>query len=193
VLLLILGLLLFLATHSLRLSGEGPRDALIARLGAPGFKGLYALFSLAGLLLIIVGYGEARLTAPVLWSAPVWLRHLVSLLTLIAFLFLVATYVPRNHLKAVAGHPMLAGVKIWALAHLLVNGSAADVLLFGGFLAWAVALYAVLRRRDRRAARRPTAGSLAGTAATVVVGIALWAGFAFHGHLALIGVAPFAG
>jgi uncharacterized membrane protein len=190
--LLILGLVLFFATHAIRLSGEGPRAALVATLGPLSYKGLYAMVSLIGLLLIIKGYGEARLTASVLWSAPVWLRHLVALLTLVAFLFLFATYLPANHFKSLAGHPMLAGVKLWALAHLLVNGSVADLLLFGSFLAWSVALYAVLRRRDRAAGRTPATATWAGTVATVVVGGALWAGFALHGHLALIGVAPFA-
>jgi len=188
---LIAGLVLFLLTHAIRLPGEGVRNALRARLGCAGYRVVYALLTLLALLLIVRGYGEARLTAELLWSLPVGVRHGASLLTLIAFLLLTAAYVPRNHLKAALGHPMLAGVKLWALSHLLVNGSTADLLLFGVFLVWSVALFAVLRRRDRATGVRPPAGHWAGTLATVVIGVALWAGFALHGHLWLIGVAPF--
>ncbi|HAZ60017.1 MAG TPA: protein NrnU [Gammaproteobacteria bacterium] len=186
-----IGLALFLVTHGLRLPGEGPRRALIARLGCIGFKVLYALLTALALVLIARGYGEARLSAELLWVLPVGVRHAASLLTVAAFLLLVAAYVPRNHLKSAIGHPMLAGVKLWALSHLLVNGSTADLLLFGTFLAWSVVLFAVLRRRDRAAGVRPATGHWAGTLATVVLGLGLWAGFALYAHRWLIGVAPF--
>ena len=80
----------------------------------------------------------ARSEPVVLWNPPLWTRHLASLLVLVAFVLLVAAYVPRNHFKAAFGHPMFAGVKTWAFAHLLSNGTLADLLLFGGFLAWSV-------------------------------------------------------
>jgi uncharacterized membrane protein len=127
----------------------------------------------------------------VLWIAPVAMRHVAGLLTLIAFVLLAAAYVPRNAIKSRLHHPMLLAVKVWAFAHLLSNGKLADLVLFGAFLAWAVACYVSARKRDRAAGTRYPAGTGGGTAATVVVGIAAWAGFTFWLHGALIGVRPF--
>ena len=152
-LLLILGLILFLGVHSTRLFAPEWRAKHIAAKGLMTWKGLYALVSIIGFVLIIYGYGQARLDPTWLWISPVWTRHLAALLTIPAFILLVATYIPGSCIKAKVGHPMLLGVKFWALAHLIANGSLADLLLFGGFLAWAVALFVVSRKRDRLAAR----------------------------------------
>ncbi len=188
---LILGLVLFLGTHSARIVAEGWRDATIARVGPGVWKGAYSLVALAGFVLIVWGYGLARQAPVVLWTPPVATRHVASLLTLVAFVMLFAAYVPRNGLKARLKHPMVLSVKVWAFAHLLSNGTLADVLLFGGFLAWAVLDYRAARQRDRAAGTVYPAGTLAGTAATVAVGVAAWALFAFWLHAAWIGVAPF--
>ena len=126
----------------------------------------------------------------VLWVPPIGMRHAAALLTLIAFVLLAATYVPRNVIKARLHHPMVLGVKVWALAHLLSNGNLADVLLFGSFLLWAVLSFRAARQRDRAQGTVYATGSAAGAAATVVVGAVAWAGFAFWGHAWLIGVAP---
>jgi uncharacterized membrane protein len=192
-LVLVLGLILFLGMHSSRIVADGWRGRMLARLGEPGWKGLYALVSIAGFVLIVWGYGMARQQPVVLWTPPTGLRHAAALLTLLAFVLLAAAYVPRNHLKAKLGHPMVAGVKLWAFAHLLSNGTLADLLLFGAFLAWAVASFATSRRRDRAAGTVHPAGSLAGTVATVAIGVGAWAGFAFWAHAAWIGVRPFGG
>ncbi|MCC7313077.1 MAG: NnrU family protein, partial [Sulfuritalea sp.] len=120
---LILGLVLFLGIHSVRIFANDWRDAQLARLGLLPWKGVYALISAVGLGLIIWGYGLARVDPVVLWLPPVWTRHLAALLTLPAFILLVAAYLPGSHIKAKIGHPMVAGVKIWALAHLLANGN----------------------------------------------------------------------
>lgn len=185
------GLVLFLGAHSTRIVAEPWRRATLARLGENGWKGLYSLVSLAGLVLIVYGYGLTR-TAPIdLWSPPVWTRHLASLLTVVAFVLLAAAYVPGTRIKAAVGHPMVLGVKTWALAHLLANGRLADVVLFGAFLAWSVVLYAGSRRRDRRDGVRYRAGPAWRDAVAVGVGLAAWAGFAFWAHAAWIGVRPF--
>jgi len=196
-LLLALGLILFLAPHSVRIFADDWRSAQIGRLGEPAWKGIYSVVSVAGLALIVWGYGAAR-TAPVaLWDPPVFTRHLASLFTLAAFVLLAAAYVPRNRIKAAIGHPMVVGVKLWAFAHLLANGTLADVTLFGAFLVWAVLDFRAARRRDRAAgAARPaggarSGGTLAGDAATVVVGLGAWALFAFQLHGWLFGVRPF--
>jgi uncharacterized membrane protein len=127
----------------------------------------------------------------VLWSPPVATRHIASLLTLVAFVMLFAANVPRNAIKAKLKHPMVLSVKVWAFAHLLSNGTLADLVLFGSFLVWAVLDFRAARGRDRAAGTVYPAGTVAGTAATVVVGVAAWALFAFWLHAAWIGVAPF--
>lgn len=188
---LLLGLLLFLGVHSIRIFAENWRARQIARLGEGAWKGLYSVVSVAGFVLVVWGYGMARTAAPELWLPPRWTGHVTALLTLPAFVLLVAAYVPGNRIKAALGHPMILGVKLWALAHLLSNGRAADVVLFGAFLVWAVIDFAASRRRDQRAGTRHAAGSLARDGAVLVIGIAAWTAFAFYLHGWLIGVRPF--
>lgn len=188
---LILGLVLFLGVHSTRIVADGWRTAMIGRLGEGAWKGLYALLSVAGLVLLVWGYGLARQQPVLLWAPPVAMRHVAALLTLIAFILLAAAYVPRNAIKARLHHPMVAGVKIWAFAHLLANGNLADVLLFGGFLAWSILSFRAARARDVAARTAYPAGTASGTAITVLVGAVAWVVFAFWAHAALIGVRPF--
>lgn len=188
---LILGLLIFLGVHSTRIIADDWRTAQMKRLGEGAWKGLYALLSIAGFGLIIWGFGLARQQSPVLWLPPVGMRHVAALLTLIAFVMLVAAYVPRNAIKSSLHHPMLLAVKVWAFAHLLANGKLADLVLFGAFLGWAVVCFIAARRRDRAAGTQYPPGSPGGTAVTVIVGAAAWAVFAFWLHGALIGVRPF--
>ncbi len=188
---LILGLLIFLGVHSVRLVGDGWRAAQIARVGETFWKGLYSLAAAVGLALIIWGYHLAQAQPLVLWTPPSWMRHLGVLLTVPAFVLLAAAYVPRNRIKAAVGHPMVAGVKLWAFAHLLVNGTLAAMLLFGAFLVWAVVDFTSARRRDRAAGTRYPAGTASRDAVVVVVGLVAWALFAFLLHGWLIGVRPF--
>lgn len=187
---LILGLVLFLGIHSTRLVAEPWRQARIAHWGEKPWKLGYTAVSLLGFALIFWGFAQARQTPAVLWAVPRGMNHLAALLTLVAFILLAAAHVPRNHLKARLGHPMLAAVKLWALAHLLANNSLADLLLFGGFLLWAVLCFRSARRRDREAGVSYPAGTAGGTAAAVFVGIAAWAAFAFWIHGAWLGIRP---
>lgn len=190
-LVLLAGLLVFLGLHSVRIFANDWRSAKIATLGEMRWKGLYSLASFIGLGLIIWGFSLARQAPVVLYYPPIWARHLAGPLVLIAFWLIVAAYVPRNHFKAKLGHPMVAGVKLWAFAHLLANGTLADVLLFGGFLVWAIVLFAVSRRRDRAAGVKPPLPELARTVVTVVVGTLAWAVFGFWLHQVLFQVRPF--
>ena len=187
---LVLGLVLFLGVHSTRIVADGWRTAMIGRLGAGPWKGLYALLSIVGFGLLVWGFGLARQQPVVLWSPPAAMRHLAALLTLAAFILLAATYVPRNAIKARLHHPMLLSVKVWALAHLLANGHLAHVVLFGAFLVWAVLCFRAARGRDRAAQTIYPAGTASGTAMTVVVGGVAWAVFALWAHGVLIGVRP---
>ncbi|MEO7062560.1 MAG: NnrU family protein [Dokdonella sp.] len=188
---LVLGLLIFLGIHSLRMVADGWRTRMIARLGPNGWKGLFAVVSIIGFVLIVWGFGLARQQPVLLYAPPLWLKHLNALFTLVAFVLVVAAYVPRNHAKAAVGHPMLAGVKLWALGHLLATGFVHDVVLFGAFLAWAVVDFVVSRRRDRQAGMVYPAGTLVGDALTLVIGIGAWAVFALWLHTRWIGVNPF--
>lgn len=190
--LLIIGLIIFLGAHSVRMFADDWRTRQIARLGLNGWKGLYSLVSIVGLVLLVWGFGLARQHPLLLYAPPASLRHLNALFTLIAFILIVAAYVPHNHLKAAIGHPMLAGVKAWALGHLLATGWLHDVILFGAFLLWAIIDFAVSRRRDRRTGVVYTSGTLKGDIVTVIIGALAWVVFAFWLHTRLIGVNPFA-
>jgi uncharacterized membrane protein len=187
---LVLGLIIFLGVHSTRIFADGWRSVMIARLGERAWKGGYALLSIAGFVLLVWGFGLARQQPVVLWSPPAGMRHLAALLTLLAFVLLAATYVPRNSIKARLHHPMVLGVKVWALAHLLANGTLADVLLFGAFLLWAALSFRAARARDRVAHTVYPPGTAAGTVTAMVIGVAAWAVFAFWAHERLIGVRP---
>lgn len=188
---LVFGLLLFFGIHLVNVVAGPWRSRQIASFGLNAYKGIYSLISLAGFILMIWGYSQAR-DAAELWLLPRFTRHLAALFTLPAFVLLVAAYVPGNHLKAKIGHPMLAGVKLWALAHLLCNARPGDVLLFGTFLAWSVLTFVCCRRRDRAQGVQYRAGNIGATLTTIGIGALAWAGFAFFGHAWLIGVRPFA-
>ena len=187
---LILGLVLFLGVHSVRIYAEGWRAAQIARRGEGAWKGLYSLVSLVGLVLIVWGYGRTCIYPVDVWSPPPWTHHVTALLMLPAFILIVAAYVPGNHIKAAIGHPMLAGVKLWAFAHLVSNGRLGDILLFGAFMFWAAWTFVASRRRDRLAGTRYAAGTIARDGITIAVGVAAWVLFAYYLHLWLIGVRP---
>jgi uncharacterized membrane protein len=188
---LVVGLLVFLGVHSVRIVAEPWRLRTRERLGESVWKGLYSLLSLLGLGLIIWGFGLARQTPVQLWSPPVGMRHLASLLTLISFVLLAAAYVPRNRIKARLHHPMVLAVKTWALAHVLANGNLAHVLLFGAFLLWAVFDFRAARQRDRRDGTVYIRGNTGATLITLVLGVAAWLAFALWLHGYLIGVRPF--
>lgn len=190
-LILILGLAIFLGSHSVRIVADGWRNAMVARLGIWGWKGLISLPSLLGFWLLVWGFAAMRAEPVVLWQPPVWTRHLASLLTLPAFMLVVAAYVPGNRLKAMLGHPMVAGVKLWALAHLLANGNLADLLLFGGFLVWSVFSFRAARQRDRAAGVCYPAGPASRTVIVIIAGALVWAVFAMLLHAPLIGVRTF--
>lgn len=188
---LILGLLIFLGVHSVRVFAPDWRNRQIARFGTGGWKGLYGLVSLAGFVLLVWGFGLARQHPVLVWTPPMALRHLNALFTLIAFVLLAAAYVPGNRIKARLGHPMIVAVKLWAFGHLLAAGMLHDVVLFGAFLAWAILDFSASRRRDRREGTHYPPGRLSRDLLALAIGIAAWVAFAFWLHLKLIGVSPF--
>ena len=188
---LIIGLIIFLGLHSVRIFADGWRMRVQAQRGEGAWKGLYSVVSLIGFALIIWGYGLARQQPVVLWVPPVATRHIAALLMLFAIIMLVAAFVPGNAIKAKLHHPMTLSVKTWALAHLLANGNLADVLLFGSFLAWAVFCFIAARKRDRVAGTIYPAGRALPTVMTVVIGVVAYGVFAVYLHKWLIGVPVF--
>ncbi|MDI9330406.1 MAG: NnrU family protein [Alphaproteobacteria bacterium] len=192
---LLLGLLLFLGIHSMRVFMPGLRMRLMTAWGTLPFKGVYSVISLVGLWVLIQGYAAAKTLPYELWSPPFFLRHLSVLLMWPATVLVIAAYVPGNGIRAKLRHPMTLGIKIWALAHLLCNGHIADVLLFGTLLIWAVLIYRNARREDRSnmvGVMRSTNPLVnLGTLIALLAGTGVWLWLALGGgHLALIGVSP---
>jgi len=194
--LLIAGLIVFIGIHSIRIVSDASRTRFIEKYSDSAWKGMYSLVSLVGLVLIVYGYQQTRLEPVYIWYPPAAMVHIASLLMLFSFVSLAAAYVPGNAIKAKLAHPMLIGIKIWAIAHLLANGRLGDMLLFTVFLVWAVIDFIACRRRDRARASDNTisgeiSSNLISTIVTVVVGVAAYMVFAVWLHIKLIGVSPF--
>jgi len=189
--LLLTGLILFLGVHSVRIFAEDWRTARIAAMGANAWKGFYSVISIVGFVLLVYGYGLSRQAPMDLWMPPVWTRHLAALLTLPVFVLFAAAYIPGTRIKEKLKHPMILGVKTWAIAHLLANGRLGDVVLFGAFLLWAILDFRAARQRDRAQGTTYAAGGTVRDIIVVVLGLVAWAAFALYLHGPLIGVRPF--
>lgn len=190
-LILTAGLALFLGMHAVRIPNDQRRSGMMARLGKSKYRTFFTVASIVGLVLIVYGYGQARLDPVFVWSPPAAMRHIAALLMLFSMILLAASYVPMNHIKAKLQHPMTLSVKVWALAHLIANGSLADIVLFGSFLVWAVLLFKSARRRTIPMGFAGDGPTKVGTLMTVVVGVLGWLIFAAWLHVHLIGVSPF--
>jgi uncharacterized membrane protein len=187
---LILGIVIFFGVHSISIVALGWRNRMAERLGAGLWQVVYAVPAIIGFLLIVSGYGDARPVAEVLYVPPNWLKHVSAVLMLPAFTLALAAYLP-GRIQTLAKNPLLVATKLWALAHLLSNGSAADVLLFASFLFWAGAVRISLKYRPPRPIRMLPA-SPANDAIALVGGLALYAVFVLWLHVRLVGVQPIA-
>jgi len=186
---LITGLALFFAAHSISIANEGWRDRIVERIGVWQWKGIYSLVSIGGFVLICWGYGIARQEPMMLYTSPAWMRHVTMLAMVVVFPLFLAANLP-GRIKSAAKQPLLAATKIWAFSHLLVNGSLADVLLFGSFLTWAVVDRISMKGRTQRPIASAPASAINDPVA-VVVGLIIFGGFVIWGHDALIGVPLF--
>lgn len=189
-LLLILGLALFIAIHILPTRPD-LRGELAGRFGENAYKGFFSIVSAVGFALIVYGYHKVQLHPgknPVLWQPPTWGRHVTMALMLPVFPLLIATYLPGKIAGALR-HPMITAVKFWALAHLFVRGDAASLVLFLGFLGWAVFDRISLKHREAAGLVTPRTGPVRNDAMAIVAGLAIYGIFAKWGHPALIGVA----
>jgi uncharacterized membrane protein len=184
---LVIGLILFLGAHSVRIVAPVWRDRRIAAMGQGPWRGIYSLVSIVGFVLLVWGYGLARPGAPVFYEPPAWIKHITALLMIFAFISLAIYAAPAGRLKPLLKHPMLVSIKIWAVAHLLANGDLASILLFGSFFVWAVFDRISVKRR---AAPIPAAGPVAHDVIAVVAGLAVYALFVWRLHEWLFGVSP---
>ena len=189
-LLMILGLAIFLGVHSTRIFADDWRTQMIGRMGALPWKGLYALVSIVGFIILVIGFRQWRAESTVLYVTPNWTKHITALLMVLAFILFVAAYIPKNWFKARFHHPQVLAVKTWAVSHLLAVGVVADVVLFGAFLVWAVLSFSAARRRDRENNVMYAPGNAIGTTITIAAGLVLWSVFALLLHGPLIGVRP---
>lgn len=185
----IAGLAIFLGIHCVSIVAPAWRDAQIALRGEQTWKGLYSIISILGFVLLVYGYGLARMTPVVLYTPPTGLRHLALALMLPVFPLLFAAYLP-GRIKTAAKHPMLLATKLWATAHLLANGTLVDVLLFGAFLVWAVLDRISVKRRSVPRVIPGAPPSAFNDAIALVGGLAVYAAFLMGVHLWLIGVSP---
>lgn len=186
---LILGLVLFFSAHSLSMVRPAWRAQAVARFGEGPFKLAYSLVSALGLWLVVVGYGAARATDPVLlYQPPVWLGHVSLLLMLPVFTLVLAAYLP-GRIQQTLKHPMLIGVFLWALAHLIANGTPADLLLFGSFLVWALADLVSLGRRAAPAVPGAPPGKWNDLIA-ILGGVVIYGAFIAFLHRWLMGISP---
>jgi uncharacterized membrane protein len=182
------GLLIFLGIHSISIINESWRDRMVNKIGEWPWKGVYSLAAIFGFILMIWGYGAVRYDTVVLYTPPEWQQYISLLLLLPVFPLLIAAYFP-GRIKAAATHPMLLATILWAIAHLFINGSLNNVILFGSFLAWAVwDLVSVQHRQPRPIPGAPH--SKFNDIIACVLGLGLYFAFVFRLHELLIGISP---
>jgi len=187
---LVAGIAVFFGAHLVRVVAPEFRERMIARLGPWGWRGVYSLVSLAGLVLMVHGYVAAKPYSPWLWSLPVWTRHLAGLVMLPALILFVAAYLPGRIRRAVK-HPMMIAVVLWSAVHLAANGQAVDVLFFGSFLVWGLVVTKSAFSRVSASAPPSLPATRANDFLAVVAGAAAWAWLAFGGHRMLFGMPVF--
>ena len=200
---LVVGLILFIGVHSIRIFSPELRDSLIKKWGEKTYKGLYSLVSLLGFILLVIGFSGERWASPMVWEPPTFTKHIPISVMLPAMIFMVASQVPHNFIKEKMKHPMLISVKIWALAHLMANGRVVDLILFGTFLVWSVLCFRAARKWDRITQLEaigllPSAAnaiddkpsSISKNLIVLVLGIGAYAFLVFGGHFWLFGVSP---
>jgi uncharacterized membrane protein len=189
--LFLIGLIIFLGSHSCRIFAESWRNKMIDRIGEVKWKGLYTIISLIGFVIMVIGYGQVRQNTVVLWQPNAALIYIALALNLVAFIFLAGSSPSNNAIRLKLKHPMILGVKVWALAHLISNGTLVDLILFGAFLIWAVLDFRSARNRPIHIPEQ-TQVSTKATVITIASGVILWVVFIFGLHQYLIGVSPLA-
>ncbi len=187
----ILGLVLFFANHLVRVIAPGFRQSLVDSFGLTLWRIGYSIVSLVALALLVYGFDLSRAETGILYNPPAFMSHIVLTLMLVATIIFVSGFLPAGYIRAKTKHPIILSIKIWALAHLLVNGETNSVLLFGAFLAWGVILRISVKRRVAAGeVALPVFKSAIYDLASVVIGVAVYAAIVFRLHEWIIGVAP---
>jgi uncharacterized membrane protein len=188
--LLVLGLILFLGPHVF-ITMRSQRDMAVARMGEWPYKGLFAVVTIVGLFVLAKGFALYRDAGPIeVWDPPNWTRHITVALMWPAVILVTAAYIPGD-IKRTLKHPMLVGVKLWAVAHLISNGDLGSIILFGSFLAWAVFDRISLKRRPDAGAPPIPVGGPGNDLIAIAVGIVAYLALAFAFHPVVIGVPVF--
>ena len=189
--LFLIGLIIFLGSHSCRIFADSWRNQMIDRIGEVKWKGLYTIISLIGFIIMVIGYGQARQNTVVLWQPNAALIYIALALNLVAFIFLAGSSPSNNAIRLKLKHPKILGVKVWALAHLISNGTLVDLILFGALLIWAVLDFRSARKRPVHIPEQAQVSTKA-TVIAIASGVILWVVFIFGLHQYLIGVSPLA-
>ena len=189
---LVIGLAVFIGAHVFVTRREA-RAALIARIGERPYRGLFALVSIAGVVLIAWGFAAYRLEGPIMvWFPPSWARYLTQILVWPSIILMTAAYIPGD-IKRTLKHPFLAGVKLWAVGHLIANGDLGGIILFGAILAWAVFDRISLKRRTDPGGPPIPVGGRRNDLIAIVVGTIIYLALGYAFHPAVIGVPVFGG
>ncbi|MGJ8647253.1 MAG: NnrU family protein [Marinomonas colpomeniae] len=189
-LILVVGLAIFFAVHCVRLFIPDWRKMVVTKAGLMSWRVRFGMLSLLSIGFIFMGYGQARLAPVWLWFPPVFMPHITSLIMFVALFFFCSAVVPKTTLRRVTGYPLYLAVKLWAFAHLLSNGNLADVLLFGSFLIWAIASYAIFRSRDRKAGVKAEESNIRFDLIALGFTFVSWFAIVLFFHKAVIGVSP---
>ncbi|WP_394182443.1 NnrU family protein [Marinomonas posidonica] len=189
-LMLVVGLVIFICVHSIRVVAPNWREVHLEKTGLVQWRTRFILLSVLSLALIVLGYQKMRLEPIWLWFPPIVVQHISSLVMLVALFALGSAMVPKTTLKSKMGYPFLISVKLWAFAHLMSNGTLADVILFGSLLVWSVVSFAVYRRRDRRNGVIREDGGVQYNLVAFVFAMVSWFAIVFFLHKVVIGVSP---
>ena len=185
---LIAGLVVFFTVHLYAtFRSRAPETSMRVRLGEGPYMGIFSVLAIAGIVLIVAGYGAMR-PSMIIWAPPVWLKHINLVFQLAAFMILFAAYTPTGHIKKTLKHPMLVGVKLWAVGHLLANGELNSIILFGTFLAYAVIDRIAVKRRGDNGPPADVKANVMGDVLAVAIGAGFWLVMLFWLHPVLFGV-----
>lgn len=187
-LILVLGLVIFFSVHSIRVVAPEWRDMAMARHGVMRWRLRFGLITLLATALIIIGYMQMRVDPTILWSPPVWTRHVAGLMMLLSLYFVGSAIIPKTTMKRLMGYPMLIAVKLWAFSHLISNGELVDLIVFGSFLIWSTVIFSMSRRRDRKAGVVPSESSVEFDLAAFVFAMVSWFAIVFYLHEIVFGV-----
>ncbi len=183
----VLGLAIFFAVHLVPVLAPAFRDGIVERMGKSRWMIIYSALSLAGFVIMVFGWGQFRPVAPQLYEPPSWGRDVTMSLVWLSFILFALPRRKPGRILSLVRHPMVTGVILWSIGHLLANGDQASVILFGSFL-----VFALLSRITKFSSDvdGPQFVSYRSDIVGIVAGTVLYAIFVLWIHLWLFGVSP---